>query len=94
MLRSETTAFFAWHFILNHWSKMTSHHLLCVLPSIHAAVQLLVELRCEQVGGQGSTIPAWQSASVTSTMLLMQPEQPNRHTVIQTAYILNHAAMQ
>lgn len=35
-------------------------------------------LRCEQVGGQGSTLPARQSASVTSTMLLTQPEQPIR----------------
>lgn len=57
-------------------SKMTPYHILCVLPNIHAAVQLLVKLRCEQVGGQGSTLPAWQSASVTSTMPLTQPEQP------------------
>lgn len=55
--------------------KTKSHHLLLLLPCTQAAVQLLVELRCEQVGGHGSTLPAWQSSSVTSTMLLKQPEK-------------------
>lgn len=51
------------------------HHLLLLLPGTHVAVQLLVELRCEQVGGHGSTLPARQSSSVTSTMLLRQPKK-------------------
>lgn len=49
---------------------------MCVLPGTHAAVQLLVKLRCEQVEGQDWTPSAWQSCSVTSTMPLRQPEQP------------------
>lgn len=48
---------------------------MLLLPCIQSVVQLLVELRCEQVGGHGSTLPAWQSSSVTSTMLLKQPEK-------------------
>lgn len=47
---------------------------LCVLPTTHAAVQLLGELRCEHVGGQSSTFLLWQSACVTSTIPCMQPE--------------------
>lgn len=55
------------------------HHVLLLLPGTHVAVQLLVELRCEQVGGQGSTLPAWQSSSVTNTMLLRQPEKKQQN---------------
>lgn len=40
---------------------------------IHVAEQLLVMLRSEQVGGQGSTCPARQSSSFTSTRPLTQP---------------------
>lgn len=71
---------------------MSPHQPLFVLPGVHAAVQLLVELRCEQVGVQGLTLPAWQSASVTSTIPLMQPEQPIREQ-IQTVHSLYHIAM-
>lgn len=55
--------------------KKKIHHLLRLLPGTHVAVQLLVELRCEQVGGHGSTLPAQQSSSVTSTMLLRHPKK-------------------
>lgn len=45
-----------------------------VLPTTHAAVQLLRKLRCEHVGGQCSTFLVWQSACVTSNIPFMQPE--------------------
>lgn len=54
------------------------HQLLLLLPGTHVAVQLLVEVRCEQVGGHDSTLPTRQSSSVTSTMLFRQPEKQNR----------------
>lgn len=60
---------------------------------MHVAVQLLVELRCEQVGGQGSTSPARQSASVTSTMPWMQPDEPKQTEFRQLTHF-SQAAMQ